>query len=317
MPSGSSLDFRPLFINEWLDSLTGQGAILSCLRISLYEKIFSQIPHQKTGVYIQENQPWELALIYAWKAAGHGKLIGTPHTNVRFWDLRYFYDTRSYKDTGKNALPAPDIVAVNSPVAKNAYLEGGYLELQIAEVEALRFLSLLNRTPFNAKADSSGTALRVLVCGDFLRATNHKILSWLSVAARSLPPDTSYVFKPHPACPVNIGDYPSLMLKTTDAPLFELYAGFDVIFTSNITSVAVDAYCSGFPVVQMLDGNDFNLSPLRGLKGVIYVTDPENLAEALLNARHHKNLELEPYFYLDADLPRWLRLLDIPVECSI
>jgi surface carbohydrate biosynthesis protein (TIGR04326 family) len=317
MPSGSSLDLRPLFRDEWHDSLTGQGAMLSCLRISLYEKILKEIPRQKIGIYLQENQPWEMALIYAWKAAGHGKLIGTPHTNVRFWDLRYFYDSRTYTDNGKNRLPVPDFVAVNGPVAKNAYIDGGYPEPKIAEVEALRFLSLINRPDINTKIKPPGTPLKVLVCGDFLKSTNQKIFSWLSTASSSLPPDTYYLFKPHPACSVNLSDYPSLKFETVNAPLSELHADFDVIFTSNITSVAVDAYCSGFPVVQILDGSDFNLSPLKGLKGVVYVTDPKDLADALLDTRQRESLEFEKYFYLDSDLPRWQKLLGVSADCSV
>lgn len=317
MPSDSSLDLWPLFRDEWLDSLTGQGAMLSCLRISLYEKILKEIPRQKIGVYIQENQPWEMALIYAWKAAGHGKLIGAPHTNARFWDLRYFYDSRNYTDTGKNRLPVPDLVAVNGPVAKNAFINGEYPEPQIAEVEALRFLSLINRPDLNTRTKYPGSPLKILVCGDFLKSTNQKILSWLSTASSSLPPDTYYLFKPHPACSVNLSDYPSLKFETVNAPLSELHADFDVIFTSNITSVAVDAYCSGFPVVQMLDGSDFNLSPLKGLKGVVYVTDPKDLADALLDTRQCESLEFETYFYLDSDLPRWQKLLGVSADCSI
>lgn len=308
-PAGSALDLWPLFEHEWIDSLRGPSAMIYCLRISLYEKTFSDIPYQKLGVYIQENQPWEMALIYAWKAAGHGKLIGVPHTTVRFWDLRYFYDYRSFERTGKNVLPIPDLVAVNGPVAKKAYLEGGYPEPQVIEVEALRFLHLLNRTPSNAPIKSPSKALKVLVCGDFLSATNYKILSWLSIAAQSLPPETSYVFKPHPAYSVKLRDFSSLPLEMTDAPLAELFVDCDVIFTSNITSAAVDAYCSGIPVVQMLDGNTFNMSPLRGLKGVVYVANPIELAEALRNAKQRARVMPEPYFCLDKELPRWQKLL--------
>lgn len=308
-PAGSALDFWPMFKDEWIDSLRGQCAMVNCLRISLYEKTFSNIPYQKLGVYIQENQPWEMALIYAWKAAGHGKLIGVPHTTVRYWDLRYFYDSRSYERTGKNVLPIPDLVAVNGPVAKKAYLEGGYPGAQVTEAEALRFLHLLNRTPSNAPIKSPSKALKVLVCGDFLSATNYKILSWLSIAAESLPPETSYVFKPHPAYSVKLRDFSSLPLEMTDAPLAELFVDCDVIFTSNITSAAVDAYCSGIPVVQMLDGNTFNMSPLRGLIGVVYVANPVELAEALRNAQHCERVVAEPYFCLDKELPRWHKLL--------
>lgn len=311
VPAGSALDFWPLFKDEWIDSLRGNVAMINCLRVSLYEKIFSHLPYQKLGCYIQENQPWEMALIHAWKAAGHGKLVGVPHTTVRFWDLRYFYDPRSYARTGNNDLPTPDLVAVNGPSAKKTYLDGGYPESQIAEVEALRFIHLLKRNADDTSAKSTSMPLNVLICGDFLAATNNKMLSWLLRAAQSLPPETSYVFKPHPAYPVKLSDYSTLKLEETNALLSELFAKCDVVFTSNITSAAVDAYCSGIPVVQMLDGKTFNMSPLRGLTDVMYVTNPLELAEALLHVKNRESVVPEPYFYLDEQLPRWRQLLGL------
>lgn len=311
-PTGSALNLWPLFKQEWIDSLRGQCAMVNCLRISLYEKTFSNIPHQKIGVYLQENQPWEMALIYTWRAAGHGKLIGVPHTNVRFWDLRYFYDSRSYNCADKNVLPIPDLVAVNGPIAKKTYHEGGYPNHHIAEVEALRFIHLLNHaSSHHASNKTSSGVLRVLVCGDFLEDTNYKILSWLSIAAEYLPKETVYILKPHPAYAMKIIDFPSLSLEMSEAPLSELFENCDLVFTSNITSAAVDAYCSGIPVVQMIDGNTFNLSPLRGLKGAMYVTNPMELAEALLNAQHREPVVPEPFFYLDEALPRWRKLLEL------
>jgi surface carbohydrate biosynthesis protein (TIGR04326 family) len=315
-PAGSGLDLWPLFKDEWIDSLRGSNAMMHCLRVSLYEKIFNDLPHQKVGVYIQENQPWEMALIHAWKAAGHGQLIGVPHTTVRFWDLRYFYDYRSYARTAKNPLPIPDLVAVNGPVAKNNYLRGGYPETQIVEVEALRFIHLLNRAAAGASTKSLNNALQVLVCGDFLSSTTNKMLSWLGTAAQSLPAEIRYVLKPHPAYPVKASDFPSLTLEVTEASFAELFLNCDVVFTSNITSAAVDAYCSGIPVIQMLDGNTFNMSPLRGLKGGVYVKNAAELMEALRNIEQRDSAQVEPYFYLDEKLPRWKRLLDLGAECG-
>jgi surface carbohydrate biosynthesis protein (TIGR04326 family) len=63
----------------------------------------------------------------------------------------------------------------------------------------------------------------------------------------------------------------------------------------------------------MLDGNTFNVSPLRGLKGVVYVTNPMELAEALGEAKHRKRMVAEPYFCLDEALPRWRKLLGLNV----
>jgi surface carbohydrate biosynthesis protein (TIGR04326 family) len=137
------------------------------------------------------------------------------------------------------------------------------------------------------------------------------MLSWLSVAMQSLPPETTYVLKPHPACPITLPDFPSGTLTISHAPLTELFLGCDVVFTSNTTSAAVDAYCSGLPVVQMLAGNTLNLSPLRGLKGASYVTAPQELASALLHVRHDDCIATEPFFYLDQELPRWVKLLNL------
>ena len=134
-------------------------------------------------------------------------------------------------------------------------------------------------------------------------------MQWLCEAATLIPRDTCYTVKPHPGCAIKSEDYPSLEINVTDDPLSELLINCDVVFTSNITSAAVDAYCADVPVVSVLDGNAFNMSPLRGLKGVVYVTGPEELAKALGNARAREKVHAEPYFCLDKDLPLWRMLL--------
>lgn len=307
----SNFNLWPLFEKEWNESLCGPSGMINCVRLSLYEKTFSEISPQRIGVYIQENQPWEMTLIYAWKAAGHSKLVGVPHTTVRYWDMRYFYDPRSYDRSGANILPLPDLVAVNSDTAKKMYLDGGYPESQIQEVEALRYLNLLKFVPKNAGKKHSADTLTVLVCGDFLSSTSEKMLTWLSIASQSLPPDTSYMFKPHPAFSVDLGKFEHLKLNLAHASVAELVKKCDVVFTSNITSAAVDAYCSGAHVVQMLDGKQFNSSPLRGLKGVIYVKNPAELSAALLRSKQQERSFPEPFFFLDDRLPRWGKLLGV------
>lgn len=313
-PEGSDLNLWPMHAAEWRDSLCGREAMRNCLRLSLFEEALNCFPAQRIGVYIAENQPWEMALVSAWKAAGHGFLVGAPHTTIRFWDLRYHYDARSYANGKENGLPLPDILAVNGPAARENVLASGYPRERIAEVEALRYLHLLGGRPDNEAERSTRGKMRILICGDFLAETNRRILAWLDIAARSLPDDTVYVFKPHPAFPLNPADYPVLKLKMTQEPLAGLLSDCDVVFTSNITSAAVDAYCSGVPVIQMLDGKTFNVSPLRGLKDVVYVTNPLELAEALSKARDRNCKVAVSYFCLDKALPRWRKLLDANAE---
>lgn len=308
-PVGSKLDFWPLFKQDWLSSMRGPTAILNCLGLNLFERTIRRLPRQKLGVYLQENQGWEMAFIHAWRAGGHGRLIGVAHSTVRYWDLRYFFDPRNYRRTGKNDLPLPDKVALNGPAALAAYRKGGYPADQMVEVEALRYLNIAD-LPRIANELRTGP-LCVLVLGDYMPAVTRRQIQCLSDAMPLLPPDTHYVVKPHPSCPVKPSDYPSLQLQMSSCALPELLSECDVVYTSNITSAAVDAYCAGVPVISALDGQALNMSPLRGLHGVVYVTNPSELADALRNARNRERVIAEPYFCLDKVLLRWRKLLGL------
>jgi len=309
--SGSRLNFWPLFRQDWRNSMFSSDAILNCLILNQFERVIKQLPYQKLGIYLQENQSWEMALIYAWRAAGHGRLIGAPHATVRYWDLRYFYDSRSYSRTNRNDLPMPDQVALNGPAALRAYREGGYPENQMVEVEALRYLYLANQLQERTETEGNAGVLRVLVLGDYLTSATHQQMQWMEAAAQNLPASSRYTVKPHPACAIEPKKYTSLKMHITNDALSELLTDCDVVFTSDITSAAVDAYCAGIPVVSVLDGNSFNVSPLRGIEGVIYVTNPIELAAALLTAPASDRVVAAPYFCLDKGLLRWRKLLGL------
>ncbi|MFC4313381.1 TIGR04326 family surface carbohydrate biosynthesis protein [Steroidobacter flavus] len=310
-PRDSRMNFWPLFRREWDESLRGPSAMHSCLALGLFEGALSGVPRQRIGVYILENQPWEFALIHAWKSAGHGELVGVAHTTVRYWDLRYFYDSRSYRRQ-PNSLPMPARVAVNGPVARQMYVRGGYPENELVDVEALRYLHLLPRPAAEGPIDRAARPPVVLICGDFHLATSHKLLSWMERAAPSLPPDTQYLFKAHPAYAVDTSAYRSLDLQQTNAPLGEVLPNVDVVFASCITSAAVDSLYLAVPVIQLLDGRSFNMSPLRGLRGSAYVASPSELATALKSALDSERYRADtPYFFLDEQLPRWRKLLQL------
>ena len=312
LPLASNIDLWPLFKQDWCQFMYGTTAILNCLDINLCEHILQRFPRQRLGFYVQENQPWEMALLHAWRSAGHGQMIGIPHTTVLHWDTRYFFDPRSYRRTGNNDLPLPEKVGVNGPAAMAAHRRCGYPTEQVIEVEALRYLYLDDLQSRQNVANEAPTAsLRVLVLGDYLAPVARRQMQWLCDAATLLPRDTRYTVKPHPACAIKAEDYPSLEMKVTASPLSELLIECDAAFTSNLTSAAVDAYCAEVQVVSVLDGNAFNMSPLRDLTGVVYVTGPEELAKALSNARTRGKVHAEPYFCLGEDLPRWRVLLGL------
>lgn len=311
-PEGSQVDLWALFEQDWNSSIYGTTAAANCLFLNLFEKTLKRMPRQRLGVYLMENQAWERALIHAWRSTGHGNLIGYQHTTVSHWDLRHFFDPRNYRRTGMNDLPLPDSVALNGPAAIAAYRQGSFPEERIVETEALRYLYLadLPHARSNPIVDIQAVR-RVLVLGDYRPSVTRHQMQMLAAAALMLPSDTRYIVKPHPNCSVKPIDYPSLKMQITALPLADLLGDCDVAYTSNSTAAAVDAYCAGVPVVSVLDGDAFNISPLRGLAEARFVTCPLELANELRRQDFvDSEAERKVYFTIDKALPRWRSLLD-------
>jgi surface carbohydrate biosynthesis protein (TIGR04326 family) len=296
---------------DWRDSVYGVTAIWNCLCLNLFEKILASLPKQAIGVYLQENQGWEMALLHAWRTSGHGALIGVAHTTVPYWYLGYFFDPRSYAREGRNHLPMPDRVALNGEAAFSAYRAGGYPSDQVVEVEALRYLYLAGATTQKRTTRESGQSLCVLVCGDLVPDANQLLLEWLDAAACSLATTTRYIVKPHPSCAIDPAKFPNLGIEIRNEPLQELFPGCDIVLTSNATSAAVDAYCSGLPVIAVLDGQTLNMSPLRQVAGVFWASSAAEVTRALLHFRDAVKSPRPPYFCLDQNLPRWRGLLGL------
>ncbi len=306
------IDLWPLYRAEWARSLSGAAVMSNVLNLNLLEFAVRCLPMQKAGVYLQENQAWEFALVHAWKTAGHRCLIGFPHSTVRYWDLRYFFSTQNYRDGERNGLPRPDQIAVNGVVARDALIAGGYPERELVMVESLRYFHLL-RVPGAAPrvGRQVGVPLRVLVMADIVERNNERQMRLLEGAVRFLPADTVYTVKPHPACALAPDDYPGIRMTLSIEPIAELLADCDVVYTGNLTSAAVDAYFAGVPVVSMLDPAILNLSPLRERTGTVFVSTPSELAEALVARASQPSSYSKPeaFFTLEQALPRWRKLL--------
>jgi surface carbohydrate biosynthesis protein (TIGR04326 family) len=302
----------PLVAEDWNQSIFGVTALNNLLFLNLMEAALDGLPPQDRGVYLQENQGWEFGLVHAWTAAGHGRMIGCPHSSVRFWDLRYFFDPRSYHRTGKNDLPLPHQVACNGPAMRQALESAGYPQRDLVDVEALRYLQLagLGGAPSRA-AVPPRDSMRVLVLGDYRMENTHRQMRLLEQAVPLLAGDVTLVVKPHPACPIHAEDYPGMTMQVSMQPITELIGACDVAYSSAVTSGAVDAYCAGFPTVVALDPNTLNLSPLRGCAGVLFASTPAELAAAVASAgASPRNAGRQAEFFtLNSQVPRWRGLL--------
>lgn len=308
----SSLNLWPLLSEDWKKSMFGVVAIRNLLYLNLFEAALKNLATQQQGVYLQENMGWEFGFAQAWRAAGHGRLIGVPHSTVRFWDLRYFFDPRSYLRTGHNDIPLPDQVACNGPAMRATYQQGRYPAENLVDVEALRYLHLgqkqkaMETVPNGAKEH-----MHLLVLGDYLVSNTQLQMRLLEQAVLLISQFMHITVKPHPNCPIQAADYPNLHMRVSEEPIAKLLSECDVAYASAATSAALDAFCAGVPVISVIDANTLNLSPLRGCEGVVFACNPKELALALtsvISDQNNCNTDRE-FFSTNSDLPKWQRLL--------
>lgn len=308
----TALNLWPLMREDWQKSMVGADAIGNLLFLNLLEVALKSLPKQQQGVYLQENMGWEFGLIHAWRAVGHGCLTGTPHSTARFWDLRYFFDPRSYLRTGHNDLPMPNRVACNGPVMCATYRQGGYPVEDLVDVEALRYLHLgQTELASDSAQNRAKEPVRLLVMGDYLPSNTQLQMKLLERAVFLLPQQLAITVKSHPNCQIQPADYPALHMRISMEPIAKLLAECDVAYASAVTSAAVDAYCASVPIISVLDPNTLNLSPLRGCVGALFASTPEALANTLISMANSDQASANQpaYFTIDAQLPNWRRLL--------
>jgi len=101
-------------------------------------------------------------------------------------------------------------------------------------------------------------------------------------------------------------------MKIVDDSLDNLIDQYDIAYTSNITTAAVEAYLSGKRVLTIVNPDSFNLSSLCGFPGVEFVSTPEELVKQLFVKEDiHVQGSCNDFFYSDANLPLWKKLLQI------
>ena len=120
-----------------------------------------------------------------------------------------------------------------------------------------------------------------------------------------------YTLKSHPGCRLSVVKYPSLQMQETEEALSKVLSKFDIAIAAQSTSASLEAYLTGMRVIVFLGNGELNLSPLRGISGVSFVSNPEEMSLALTTQNSlDQRLQLQEFFWLDRDLPRWRRLIE-------
>ena len=301
----SSASFWPILNNDWHSSFYGSTAIQNLIWIFQMDRALKEMPKQKLGLYLQENQGWERALIKAWKENGHGVILGIQHSSIRFWDLRCYDEQRVVLGSNKWSQPQPDFTAVNGPYPVKSYLEAGYAKESMVFLEGLRYL---NNSTQNTLGSIHRSDKRILILGDILVESNKALLNRLENIPKNW---TSLTIKLHPGALIDIRDYPALHLSEERAALDTLLPNFDIAIAVGSTTAALDSYLAGLKVIVFLMEGELNMSPIRGFDGVSFVRNEADLEKALdIFAESRLKTVTVDYFWRDKDLPRWRKFLD-------
>lgn len=277
--TNSSFNVYDMYRKIILLSFVGVDTMKTLYQTELYKNYLGKSEHLKLGIYVQENQPWELALLFFWRKYKHGKIFGYPNAVLRFWDMRYYYHELTLFDNSLDSLPQPDYILVNGLYAKKYFLMSGFLENKIILVEALRYLYLNKyKNKSNIKRVKDGK-LRVLILTDNLTSTQTYFMEILNKICPNLSEYYDFFYKPHPAKLYSKNSLP--FAKIVQGDLENILDDFNVGICSAATSSSLECFYANIHTVVFKDPEMLNISPLRGQDGIHYFYDSHSLENKL------------------------------------
>jgi len=305
----TGIDFTDLFRSEWKDSLRGRTAMGHAILFCSIEDQIRNLPAQKAAIYLMENQPWEMALLHAWRKFQPGNIIGVPHVAAKFWELRHFVDPRSRSATEVHEFPSPDIIGVNSLFMRDLLEDNQFPKDRIIDIEASGF-GHLSGTQVEMRSQNYQNRKSILVFGDFNLDLTMSLLKSTAKSLGELHTQTINTFRPHPMCLIAPQILSEHGFVTNDGSISEQLKIADLAIAPSSTSAAVETFCLGIPVVILLGAGTFNLSPLRNMDGVFFATDENGLGLAIASASAAGRTNPRPYFNIDPTFARWRSLLE-------
>lgn len=307
--SGSKLNFFPLLRYDWDISFFGAAAMDGVLYIVLFDELARRMGENLWGMFIWENQAWELALTSAWRRHHRAKrVVAYQHTTIRFLDLRMLAGEGEIADASAAARPLPDILTVNGNASKQLLEAVGFPAERLKLVEALRYMDL--KGPLPERLEDKPRTL--LVLGEYQREETARQLKLLEAAAREGGLD-SYQriwIKPHPFCPVDdmLNDLRlTFNYSVVRETLSSLWNEVDAALVANSTGVVIESLYMKIPVAVCVPENSMNLSPVFRTLNVPMISSVNELLSFLSSP-----VPPAPpgdYLMLDADLRRWRELL--------
>ncbi|MDB2672570.1 hypothetical protein N9Y86_01560 [Flavobacteriaceae bacterium] len=299
------IDFSPYLIDDLMDSLVGQEALKNCFYSVLMENAVKATPLDAKGIYLQEFQPWEIALVHYWKKTQRNDLIAMPHSTHRYWDLRYFFAEKFFLQYAQDIFP--NQIAVNGDYSFERCIENGYPEAILKRVEALRYNDH-HKTPLRRK-NIDKKVLNLLICCDYQTKTSEKLFEMVDKAINAGKLKCNVTVRMHPAFPLPPELLAQYNFEISKEEMVTALQETDWVITSNLSAIAVDGYYQGCNIAQLSDGLYFNLSPLRGVVDDLLFNSAEELKQMIFKQKQVK--KSIPYFLIDSKTKKWENLLSL------
>ena len=290
---------------DWNKSFKGSNLFYAIVTINIFDLIFSSIPKQNLCIYLLENQAWEKALIASWRKFHHGKIIGSAHSTIRFWDLRYFYYPKSYKNKLFLEKEIPDYVTINGAISEQMILENSFPPKKLVRVEAHRFNYLNQSFETNKRYK---TKKNILLIGDVDNINTKSLIDTVFKINKSVK-EFNYFFRPHPGSNVTLNKNLSFIKKSKNKSIIKDVKDSDIAIVSGSSSVAVEVLLMGKSLIVYYNTNLLNLSPLSEFRDINFVSTPYQLKQALLNFGKKRNYVKKDIFWLDNKLKKWKKFL--------
>ena len=305
-----NLNLWYLFKEEWNESIYGVTSIYNCLIFNLFDKAFKNHKENTKLIYLLENQTWEFAMIQAWRNNPKGCLIGYLHASISYWDLRKFFDHKTFKNSN---FPIPDKFALNGNLSKSIFEYNVGISNRIIKLEATRYNYLKNLKQNKKRINNNIYKKNLLIVCDYSNVDTEKQLKLLLEISEYLNSNFDVKIKPHPGRYKSISIDKKLRHTVTYKSIAELINEVDVVFTSNTTSAALEFYYLDKNIISMINEKSLNLSPLRGMDDVEFIKNSKELLVSLkkYNVRKVNNSKDIDLFYLNNEFPKWLDLLEI------
>jgi surface carbohydrate biosynthesis protein (TIGR04326 family) len=302
----NEFDFFPLYRSDLIGSIIGSQSVINLLYLNTIENLFRNTKDSIKVFYLQENQPWEMALNYFSKES-RNDTFGVIHSSVRYWDLRYFFNSDYLNIEKYKNFPIPDKMLVNGKLSEKILAKSGIPKAKIVIVEGLRYLSLLGNK--NHAIDFNTKEKKVLILTDYMKRATDSQMQILKESFFKLKGKYKLYLKCHPASPINPSDYTELELTILNQPIHKIIKDFNIVFTSNITTACIDAYIMNLKVLCYLDGTSLNLNPLRGNSDISFVSSSEQFLWALKQENQNHIKRQQEVLLLDDKLSNWNRFL--------